>query len=173
MIAVYAAALALYLARQDREREPVAREEEPPVPDDLPDAVPLTRRFVRPVPSSIRTTSRYGWRDPIPGVFASRNWHPGLDFGAPAGTNVLACGDGVVTWSAYDKGGGNYVCIDHGNGLVSRYFHLSRSLVTKGQVVSQGTVIALSGNTGTWTTGAHLHFEILLNGKTQDPEKYL
>lgn len=98
--------------------------------------------------------------------------HEGLDFGAPVGTPVYATGEGVVVlaepWDRY----GNTVEIDHGNGITTRYAHLSRIKVKDGQRVSRTTVIGLVGNTGR-STGAHLHYEVRVSDVPKDPIKFI
>lgn len=98
--------------------------------------------------------------------------HEGLDFGAPAGTPVYATGEGVVvlaeSWDRY----GNTVEIDHGNGIATRYAHMSRIKVKEGQRVTRTTVVGLVGNTGR-STGAHLHYEVRLNDVAKDPIKFI
>jgi murein DD-endopeptidase MepM/ murein hydrolase activator NlpD len=96
--------------------------------------------------------------------------HLGIDISAPEGSNVYAAGTGVVTMAAggWNYGYGNVVQIDHGNGYVTVYAHLSSILVSQCQTVGQGSVIALSGNTGN-SFGAHLHFEIRVGGSNINP----
>jgi murein DD-endopeptidase MepM/ murein hydrolase activator NlpD len=98
--------------------------------------------------------------------------HEGLDFGAPIGTPVYATGEGVVVlaepWDRY----GNTVEIDHGNGITTRYAHMSRIKVKDGQKVNRNTVIGLVGNTGR-STGAHLHYEVRLADTAKDPIKFI
>lgn len=111
-------------------------------------------------------TSPFGPRkQPLPG--ASSN-HAGIDIGVPTGTNVYACESGIVTTSGYNGTAGNLVVIDHGNGYISKYMHNSQLLVSVGQQVEKGQVIAKSGNTGN-STGPHLHFEIRFEGDPVDP----
>jgi murein DD-endopeptidase len=86
----------------------------------------------------------------------------------PSGTEVLATGDGVVTRVATHKYAGKYVVIDYTGPYSSRFLHLSKILVTKGQKIKRGQVIALSGNTGR-TTGAHLHYELHIRGRPVNP----
>lgn len=89
--------------------------------------------------------------------------HYGMDFGCGTGTQVLAANGGTVVWSGYDTAGGNMVIIlDAAAGELSRYAHLSRRDVQKGDLVGRGQQIGLTGNTGTATTGPHLHFETWL-----------
>jgi len=101
-----------------------------------------------------------------------RAFHSGVDFPAPIGTPILASAGGRVIFSGYRPYYGRTVEIDHGGGLVTRYAHASRLDVQVGQVVMPGDQIALVGNTGR-STGPHLHFEILRNGRFVDPRAYL
>ncbi len=114
--------------------------------------------------------SDFGWRiDPITGRSAL---HTGLDFQADAGTPILAAAGGVVVVQEYHPAYGNMVEIDHGNDLVTRYAHASAVFVKKGDIVRRGQKIAAVGTTGR-STGAHLHFEVLVQGVPQDPQKFL
>lgn len=90
--------------------------------------------------------------------------HNGTDFAAPVGTAVYATGDGIVVRALHHPLAGNYVIIKHGREYMTRYLHLSKILVKKGQKVSMGDKIALSGNTGR-STGPHLHYELIKNGR--------
>lgn len=111
-------------------------------------------------------TSYFGPRaQPIAGA---STYHEAVDIGVPEGTNVYACEDGVVTTASYSDSAGNMIVIDHGNGLVSKYFHNKELKVSVGDTVTKGQLIALSGNTGN-STGAHLHFGIYSNGTAVDP----
>lgn len=114
--------------------------------------------------------SAFGWRiDPFTGRSAL---HTGLDFQADTGTAILAAAGGVVVAQEPHPAYGNMVEVDHGNGLVTRYAHASRTLVRKGDLVKRGQKIAEVGSTGR-STGPHLHFEVLLDGIAQDPQKFL
>ena len=95
--------------------------------------------------------------------------HTGQDVPAPTGADVVADGAGIVLDSQYYGGYGNVIMIDHGQGLVSVYAHLSRRLVSKGEAVGSGMHIGDVGNTGYFSQGSHLHFEIHLNGYNYDP----
>ena len=88
------------------------------------------------------------------------------------GADVLATGDGVVTWSGRRSGYGNLVEINHGNGYVTRYGHNKSNLVEVGQAVKKGQQIALIGSTGR-STGPHVHFEVLRNGRQVNPVKFI
>ncbi len=114
--------------------------------------------------------SEFGWRiDPITGRSAL---HTGLDFQADAGKSIVAAAGGVVVVQEYHADYGNMVEIDHGNDLVTRYAHASAVFVKKGDIVRRGQKIAAVGSTGR-STGAHLHFEVLVQGVPQDPQKFL
>ena len=124
----------------------------------------LKSGVLRPV-SGGTISSRYGAR-----------WgrtHQGLDIAVPTGTNITAAEGGTVSFTSENAGGyGKLVKIKHSSGVETAYAHLSKILVTKGQIVSAGEIIALSGNTGN-STGPHLHFEIITNGVRIDPEPYI
>lgn len=114
--------------------------------------------------------SAFGWRiDPITGQSAL---HTGLDFPASIGTPIQAAAGGVVVTQEFHPQYGNMVEIDHGNDLVSRYAHAARVFVKKGDLVKRGHKIAEVGTSGR-STGAHLHFEVLVNGVPQDPQRFL
>jgi murein DD-endopeptidase MepM/ murein hydrolase activator NlpD len=114
--------------------------------------------------------STFGWRiDPITGQSAL---HTGLDFPASIGTPIQAAAGGVVVTQEFHVQYGNMIEIDHGNDLISRYAHASRVLVKKGDLVKRGQKIAEVGTSGR-STGAHLHFEVLVNGIPQDPQRFL
>lgn len=126
--------------------------------------------FRWPCPSSTRVTSDYGTRvSPMSG--ASSN-HKGIDIGASTGADIIAAADGTVTAASYSSAAGNYVMIDHGGGLYTVYMHASSLLVSPGQTVSAGDVIAKVGSTGI-STGSHLHFGVSLNGSYVSPWSYL
>ena len=114
--------------------------------------------------------SAFGWRiDPFTGRSAL---HTGLDFQAEPGTPILAASGGVVVTQEYHSAYGNMVEIDHGNDLVTRYAHASKVWVKKGDLVRRGQKIAEVGTTGR-STGPHLHFEVMVQGVMQDPQKFL
>lgn len=114
--------------------------------------------------------SSFGWRiDPITGQSAL---HTGLDFPAPIGTPMQAAAGGVVVTQEFHSQYGNMVEIDHGNDLISRYAHASKVFVKKGDLVKRGQRIAEVGTSGR-STGSHLHFEVLVNGVPQDPQRFL
>lgn len=114
--------------------------------------------------------SPFGWRiDPITGQSAL---HTGLDFAANIGTPIQAAAGGVVVTQEFHPQYGNMIEIDHGNDLISRYAHASRVFVKKGDLIKRGQKIAEVGTSGR-STGAHLHFEVLVNGVPQDPQRFL
>ena len=114
--------------------------------------------------------SSFGWRiDPFTGRSAL---HTGLDFQADPGTSILAAAGGVVVAQEIHPAYGNMVEIDHGNDLVTRYAHASRVFVKKGDLIRRGQKIAEVGTTGR-STGPHLHFEVMVQGVPQDPQKFL
>ena len=98
--------------------------------------------------------------------------HTGIDIAAPSGASVIAAADGTVIISGYSSAYGNYIVIDHRSGISTLYGHHSSNLVSKGAVVKRGQKIAKVGSTG-WSTGPHLHFEVMLNGAVQNPINYL
>jgi murein DD-endopeptidase MepM/ murein hydrolase activator NlpD len=117
-----------------------------------------------------RTASGYGLR--IHPIYKITKFHSGMDFTAPAGTDVYATGDGTVAYvQSSQRGLGKHIIIDHGFGYSSIYAHLSNFNVRKGQKVHRGDVIGFVGNTGT-SVANHLHYEIKLNGRNVDPVNY-
>ncbi|MCI8554938.1 MAG: peptidoglycan DD-metalloendopeptidase family protein, partial [Clostridiales bacterium] len=129
-----------------------------------------TGKFVWPVPSCKRIYSDYGGR--------GRGFHAGIDIsgGGIYGKDIIAADGGTVvevnSTNWWGQGYGYYVLIDHGGGYRTMYAHCSSVLVTKGQKVTQGQLIAKVGSTGD-SSGAHLHFEIRTNRGTVDPKPYL
>ncbi len=114
--------------------------------------------------------SGFGLRaDPITGRAAL---HAGLDFPADVGTAIHAAAGGLVLESAWHPEYGHVLEIDHGNGLVTRYAHCSKVLVAAGALVKRGQLVAHVGNSGR-STGPHLHFEVLVDGVPQNPERFL
>lgn len=114
--------------------------------------------------------SSFGYRsDPIAGF---RAMHEGLDFSAEPGTPVVSAADGVVLSTNYHPDYGNVIDIDHGDGLTSRYAHLSRIDAKAGALVKRGELIGAIGTTGR-STGPHLHFEVRMLGVAQDPALFL
>lgn len=115
-------------------------------------------------------TSRFGYREsPFTG---RREFHKGVDIANRRGTPVMATADGVVSFVGKKGLLGNVVVLDHGHGLVTRYAHLQKWLVKRGEKVKRGDVIAKMGNTGR-STGPHVHYEVRLNSIPVNPEKYI
>ncbi len=126
--------------------------------------------YVWPAPSSRTITSEYGYRiHPIQGT---KKLHTGMDIGAKSGSNVIASAGGTVIMSQYYGGYGNCIIIDHGGGVSTLYAHMSKLIAKNGQKVNAGDVIGLVGSTGN-STGPHLHFEVRINGNTQNPRNYV
>ena len=116
-----------------------------------------------------RTASGYGMRiDPI---YRVPRFHSGMDFSAKIGTDIYATGDGKVTMAGWKQGYGNCVMIKHGYGYETLYGHMNKFKVRVGQNVKRGEVIGTVGNTGK-STGPHLHYEVIVRGKYDNPSKY-
>ncbi|MFK0572863.1 M23 family metallopeptidase [Endozoicomonas sp.] len=115
-------------------------------------------------------SSRYGRRtDPFTGKGA---WHNGVDFAGKRSSDIISVAAGVVVWSGPRSGFGLLVEVNHGNSYLTRYAHNEESLVKVGDIVSRGQAIAKMGSSGR-STGPHVHFEVLKNGKPQDPSRYI
>lgn len=126
--------------------------------------------FTHPCPGYSRISSEFGWREaPIAGA---GNNHKGMDLAAPTGTPIYAAAGGTVTTARYSSSAGNWVVINHGNGLQTYYMHASALYVSEGQTVSKGQNIAAVGSTGQ-STGPHLHFQVMQNGSPVNPRNYL
>ena len=127
-----------------------------------------------PVPKSGRITSDYGYRNaPVKGA---STFHQGIDIGvgnlARKDRGVVAALAGTVIETGYSKSGGNYIYIDHGNGLTTKYLHAYKVYVKKGQYVERGEEIMEAGTTG-YSSGPHLHFGVWINGVSIDPLLYI
>jgi murein DD-endopeptidase MepM/ murein hydrolase activator NlpD len=125
----------------------------------------------RPISQSVNFTSGYGVRsDPFRGHAAM---HAGIDLAGPIGTPVYATADGIVGRSEWNSGGyGNLVEIDHGQGIQTRYGHLSRLIARPGQRVRRGELVGLMGSTGR-STGSHLHYEVRIDGRAVNPVPFM
>jgi len=118
-------------------------------------------------PTTGVVTSPYGLR------WGGSDFHPGIDIANDMGTAIVATADGVVDFAGWNAGGyGNMVDIDHGNGIMTRYGHASQVVVSAGQQVKRGQLIAYMGSTG-FSTGPHVHYEIIINGQRVNPISYL
>lgn len=122
-------------------------------------------QFTNPCPGA-SISSTFGYRD-FDGAF-----HKGLDLAAAEGTPTYAAAAGTVIIAGWSSSAGNWVVIDHGNGLVTKYMHHSALAVSAGQTVTKGQQIGYVGNTGN-SFGAHLHFQVEVNGSAVDPQGYL
>ena len=123
-----------------------------------------------PVPGYTRITSEYKMRvHPITGVY---KLHTGVDISAPMGANFIAANDGVVIRAEMNGAYGNMVVVDHGGGISTLYAHGSEILVQVGQTVKRGDAVLKVGSTG-YSTGAHAHFEVRINGVTTNPLPYI
>jgi len=121
-------------------------------------------------PAAGPCVSGFCWRrDPI---FGGVQFHKGLDIAYPTGTPIIAPADGVVAFAGMKTGYGYTVFLKHGYGFETRYGHCSQLLVTEGQIVHRGDVIALVGATG-WAVGPHCHYEVLVSGVHVDPAQYI
>lgn len=129
----------------------------------IPAIQPISNKDLR------QTASGYGMRiDPI---YRTPRFHSGMDFSAKVGTDIYATGDGKVTMAGWKQGYGNCVMIDHGYGYQTLYGHMSKFKVRVGQKVKRGEVIGAVGNTGK-STGPHLHYEVIVRGRYDNPSKY-
>lgn len=115
-------------------------------------------------------TSPFGMR--LHPILKTYKMHTGIDYAAPNGTPIYSMADGKVIVSEYSNGYGNYVVIDHGNGLSTLYSHNSSNLVSVGEIVKGGQAVAKMGETG-YATGPHVHFEVRVNGKPVNPGPYV
>lgn len=122
-----------------------------------------------PVPSCTLITSRFGYR--VAPTTGASTYHGGLDIGAGMGASIVSAGAGDVIYAGANGGYGNCVMVDHGNGIVTVYAHMSSIGVSYGQYVTAGQYVGAVGSTGV-STGPHCHFEIRINGAQTDPAAY-
>lgn len=126
--------------------------------------------FMWPVPGYYRISSDYV--DRTSPIFGTAEFHTGIDIPASYGEDVVAAADGVVITAGWVRGYGNTVMISHGSGIVTLYGHNSSLVVSNGQSVKKGQVVAKVGSTG-YSTGNHCHFEVRVNGDHTSPWPYL
>ena len=162
--AAAAAAAAQQAAQQEAQNSANSGGGSSYVPPTTDNVVSGNGQFTNPCPSGY-VSSTFGYRD-----FDS-SFHKGLDLAAPEGTPTYAAADGVVLIAGWSDSAGNWIVIDHGNGFVGKYMHHSALAVSAGQTVSKGQQIGYVGNTGN-SFGAHLHFQLELNGSAVDPQAY-
>lgn len=118
-------------------------------------------------PTEGEISSPYGLR------WGGTDFHPGIDIANDFGTPIVAAADGVVTYAGWNSGGyGNMVDVEHGNGIMTRYGHAEAVVVSEGQTVKKGQLIAYMGSTG-FSTGPHLHYEVQISGQQVNPAPYL
>lgn len=144
------------------------------VVDKGPSFVPVTVAYSTSRGSGSISGVAWPLRGPINSYYGSRkgSFHTGIDVGGDTGEPYSAAASGKVVAAGWSGGYGNMILIDHGNGVLTRYGHSSKLLVSVGQSVSKGQTIGLVGSTGN-ATGPHLHFEVILNGDTVNPLSYL
>ncbi len=144
----------------------------PPPPKRTTSTLARVREFFVP-PSAPPSRSRMVW--PTSGHVITQyfTWrHSGLDIDGDLTSPIFAAESGKVIFAGWNGGYGNKIDIDHGNGIITRYGHLSKFLVKKGDEVSRGQTIGIMGSTG-WSTGSHLHFEVIINGRRNNPLNYI
>lgn len=132
-----------------------------------PEGLSMRKEFLRAPLNVFRISSNFNLRRKHP-IHKKVKAHRGVDYAAPRGTPVYSAGNGKVIASGYSKANGNYVFIQHGQRYVTKYLHLNKRSVRKGQTVTQRKVIGTVGSTG-YTTGPHLHYEFLVNGVHRNP----
>ena len=132
-----------------------------------PEGLSMRKAFLRAPLDIFRISSGFNLRRKHP-IHKMIKAHRGVDYAAPRGTPVFSAGDGKVTATGYSKANGNYVFIQHGQTYMTKYLHLNKKKVRKGQAVKQRQIIGTVGSTG-YATGPHLHYEFLVNGVHRNP----
>lgn len=132
-----------------------------------PEGRSMRKAFLRTPLDIFRISSGFNLRRKHP-IHKKIKAHRGVDYAAPRGTPVYAAGDGKVIATGYSKPNGNYVFVQHGQTYTTKYLHLNRKKVRKGQIVRQRQLIGTVGSTG-YATGPHLHYEFLVNGVHRNP----
>ena len=126
---------------------------------------------IQPVANKNLKQMASGYGNRIDPIYGTVRYHAGMDFSAAVGTDIYATGDGTVEDAGWESGYGNCVVINHGYGYKTRYAHMSRIGVRRGEKVIRGQVIGAVGNTGK-STGPHLHYEVIVKGRTVNPVNY-
>ncbi|HYC87021.1 MAG TPA: M23/M56 family metallopeptidase [Chryseosolibacter sp.] len=163
MIPAFAALLTSF-GRKNTQPETIAITMSIQTPPQIPDIAPVDF-------SKVTRIVMYG--DRIHPATRQLKKHTGIDFELPAGSDIVATGDGVIVVQQYGELEGNYVVIKHDETHLTRYYHLEKALVKKGDKVHKGQVIGLVGSTGILSTTPHLHYEVIKNGTDVDPKAYL
>jgi len=136
-----------------------------------PEGVSMRKAFLRSPVDFTRISSNFNLKRKHP-IHDKIKAHRGIDYAAPTGTPIVSPGDGRVVRAGYTKANGNFLVVQHGQQYTTKYLHLSKRHVKKGQKVSQGQLIGRVGATG-WATGPHLHYEFLVNGVHRNPRTIL
>ncbi len=135
------------------------------------DGVSMRKAFLRAPVDFTRISSRFNPKRLHP-IFKTRRPHRGIDYAAARGTPVFSTGDGRVTKAAYNSASGNHIVVQHGLAYTTKYLHLNKRHVKKGQKIKQGQIVGTVGSTG-YATGPHLHYEFLVNGVHRNPSTIL
>ena len=161
---------AAYDKAKEREYQEWLASQKPPKDAGIVNVDTSGISWVLPI-SYTRFSSPFGWR--IHPVYGDTRFHAGVDLSAPTGTPILASRAGVVTVASYEGGGaGYYVNINHLDGFVTRYMHMTHFIVSPGQTVKAGQIIGYCGSTGA-STGPHLHFGVYYNGTAVNPAQFI
>jgi murein DD-endopeptidase MepM/ murein hydrolase activator NlpD len=132
-----------------------------------PEGLSMRKAFLRTPLDIFRISSGFNLKRKHP-IHKKIKAHRGVDYAAPRGTPVYSAGDGKVIAAGYSKANGNYVFVQHGQTYITKYLHLNKKKVRKGQSVRQRQLIGTVGSTG-YATGPHLHYEFLVNGVHRNP----
>jgi len=128
-------------------------------------------KWYKPIKNILNISSAFGYRrDPFT---KKKKYHKGIDISVKKGTPVYSAMDGLVIFAGYSNGYGYRIIIKHNNSIKTTYSHLQKIKVKRNNKITGGSLIALSGNSGKRSTGPHLHFEVIVNGKYKNPLKYL
>ncbi len=150
---------------------PIARERKSESDVKSATKVKIYIPYGSPLPQGrYRISSKFGTR--VHPIFRVKKHHTGIDLASKISTPISVPSNGTVLRAGWARGYGNYIVVDHGGGYKTAYAHLSRLKVKKGNIVNRGDVLGFVGSTG-YSTGPHLHYEVIKNGKKVDPERYL
>ncbi|MBI2483884.1 peptidoglycan DD-metalloendopeptidase family protein [Candidatus Uhrbacteria bacterium] len=152
---------------------PDAKQIAPKIIVSPPTLLGRIRDVILPSPASQKTAGLFIWPTTARRITQYFGWrHAGVDIAGPTSNSILAADAGKVLLSGWQRGYGYTILIDHGNGYQTRYAHSRKLLVQSGEYVDKGQAIAMVGSTG-WSTGPHLHFEVIKNGRRQNPLSYI